>query len=160
MSRVQLTLMKHADRLSFGERAERELSIVFSVSLPFSLSLVFYSLSSSSSPSSSRRHHTAFRFEYRKQLFVSCLRFNRRPRRALLSAEASANVVSSQSAYSAFYSGYLTPTDVKFRPSLETPRKICPLNNPESFPEIFRIAKIFPACRRHRSLSPRSLVSR
>lgn len=75
---------------------------------------------------------------------MSCLRFNRRPRRALLSAEASANVVSSQSAYSAFYSGYLTPTDVKFRPSLETHRKICPLNNPASFPEIFRIAKIFP----------------
>jgi len=96
-------LMKHADRSSFSEQAERThfLSLPLLPSLPLSLSLSLSAL---------WLRRTTFHFEYRKQLFVSCLRFNRRPRRALLlSAEARPNVVSSQSAYSAFYSGYLTP---------------------------------------------------
>jgi len=110
--REHLMLMKHADRLSFSERAERThfLSLPFSPSLFLPPSLPSPLLSLSLSLSVLWQHRTAFHFEYRKQLFVSCLRFNRRPRRALLlSAEARPNVVSSQRAYSAFYSGYLTP---------------------------------------------------
>lgn len=110
--REHLTLMKHADRLSFSERVERIhfLSLPFSVSLPPTISLSFSLSFFPLSLSILWQRRTAFHFEYRKQLFVSCLRFNRRPRRALLlSAEARPNVVSSQSAYSAFYSGYLTP---------------------------------------------------
>lgn len=106
--REHLTLMKPADRLSFSERAER----MHFLSLPFFLSRPSFPFPSLSPPlffslSILWQRRAAFHFEYRKQLFVSCLRFNRRPRRALLSAEARPNVVSSQSAYSAFYSGYL-----------------------------------------------------